>query len=134
MQFIEYLCIVARKKKPIGKTVKTTIVQILLFPLAKLIGIKALNRKILKLAYKSNSNNKSHYCSVLPPNYGKKECMHVNVFDEKILCDFEDTRFYIPKKYDEYLASLYGDYMKLPSEEKQVSHHHFYVKYLKKGD
>lgn len=29
------------------------------------------------------------------------------------------------EKYDDYLKSIYGDYMKLPSKDKQVSHHMF---------
>lgn len=28
----------------------------------------------------------------------------------------------VPKEYDAYLTSMYGDYMKLPSEEKREKH------------
>ncbi|MCQ2596876.1 MAG: LicD family protein [Treponema sp.] len=35
---------------------------------------------------------------------------------------FEDSEFYIPKMYDKVLTNLYGDYMKLPPEEKRVNH------------
>ena len=33
---------------------------------------------------------------------------------------YENIETYIPEKYDEYLTSLYGDYMKLPEESQRV--------------
>lgn len=36
---------------------------------------------------------------------------------------FEDTTFSIPEHYDEVLTSIYGDYMKLPPEEKREPSH-----------
>lgn len=38
---------------------------------------------------------------------------------------FEDRFFMIMRDYDAYLANAYGNYMKLPPKEKQVSHHVF---------
>lgn len=46
-------------------------------------------------------------------------------FKEQINLSFEDTLFPCPKEYDNVLKVMYGDYMKLPPIEKQVSHHHF---------
>ncbi|HQM06647.1 MAG TPA: LicD family protein [Bacilli bacterium] len=43
---------------------------------------------------------------------------------------FEDEQFFIPTEYDSLLKSIYGDYMKLPPKEKQVTHHRnncFYI-------
>ncbi len=54
-----------------------------------------------------------------------------NIFLEKCLLDFEGFKFYAPKKYDEYLKSIYGDYMKLPPKEKQITHHSYTVFYRK---
>ena len=53
-----------------------------------------------------------------PGNRVRKEC-----FDDYIMADFEDTKFRIPVGYDELLTSIYGDYMKLPPAEWQVTHH-----------
>lgn len=36
---------------------------------------------------------------------------------------FEDMDALIPASYDSYLTRQYGDYMKMPSEDKRVSHH-----------
>lgn len=38
---------------------------------------------------------------------------------------FEDTEFWGPSGYDEYLTRTYGDYMTPPPLENQVSHHNF---------
>ena len=43
--------------------------------------------------------------------------------DEVVEMPFEDTRFYAPAGWDELLTQLYGDYMKLPPEEKQIPEH-----------
>jgi lipopolysaccharide cholinephosphotransferase len=55
-------------------------------------------------------------------HYGKwvlpSEC-----FDEYIALKFEDTEFNCPAKYDLYLSSVYGDYMKLPPEEQRENRH-----------
>ena len=40
-----------------------------------------------------------------------------------ILTDFEDTKFYIPEKYDSFLKICYGDYMKLPDEDNRKPSH-----------
>lgn len=46
-------------------------------------------------------------------------------FQETMNHTFEDKEFKIMKGYDDYLKNAYGDYMKLPPKEKQVSHHVF---------
>jgi lipopolysaccharide cholinephosphotransferase len=43
--------------------------------------------------------------------------------DEAVYVDFEDTKLPIPKKWEEYLTYLYGDYMSMiPVSERHVSH------------
>ena len=46
----------------------------------------------------------------------------LNAFETRILMDFEDTKLYMPKDYDQILRNMYGDYMQLPPEEKRKSH------------
>lgn len=43
-------------------------------------------------------------------------------FEEYVLLDFEDTKFFCPAKWDEYLKKAYGDYMQLPPEGKRMIH------------
>ena len=61
-------------------------------------------------------------------NWGMKETMHRNVFGSPKLYVFEDLMIYGAQDADAYLTSLYGDWKKLPPEEKRVTHHD-YVEY-----
>lgn len=47
-------------------------------------------------------------------------------FDQTVEVPFENMSILIPKDYDGYLTSIYGDYMKLPPIEQQVGHHNIY--------
>lgn len=55
-------------------------------------------------------------------------------FEDVMEQPFEDTTVTIPREWDAYLRLLYGDYMKLPPEEKRVSHPHYYVNLHKRVD
>ncbi len=46
-------------------------------------------------------------------------------FEASILMPFEDAEMPLPIGYDNYLRSVYGDYMKLPPEEKRHGNHTF---------
>lgn len=48
-----------------------------------------------------------------------------NLFNDLIKLRFEDGEFYAPAKFDEVLSQLYGDYLKLPPEEKRINQHHY---------
>ena len=48
-------------------------------------------------------------------------------FRDVIELPFESTTVVVPRDYDTYLTLLYGDYMTLPSEEKRISHPHYFT-------
>ena len=75
----------------------------------------------------ASSSNGSKYCSI-PTGRGlcKKECHLTEVFFPPQKAMFEGMEVLIPNKVDQYLSSLYGDYMKVPPPEKRERH--FYVK------
>lgn len=52
-----------------------------------------------------------------------REILPSEVFKEHATAVFEGTEYRIPKGYDKYLSSKYGNYMELPPEEKRVSTH-----------
>lgn len=59
---------------------------------------------------------------------GKKDVYRAEWFIGTQTFRFEDSTIEVPTGYDAYLRHMYGDYMLLPPEEKQVSHHpHFYL-------
>lgn len=48
-------------------------------------------------------------------------------FTDVIEYEFENTTVTIPRDYDSYLKTLYGDYMQLPPEDKRIQHPHFFL-------
>ena len=48
-------------------------------------------------------------------------------FDEGVLLDFENHKFYVPKKWKEILTYKYGDYTKLPPVEKRTPYHGYRI-------
>lgn len=69
----------------------------------------------------SESNGK--YIAYFDSKYGMKDIVERSWFDDTIEIEFENHLFFAPKKYDKVLTSIYGDYMKLPPVEQQVSVH-----------
>ena len=54
-----------------------------------------------------------------------EEILSINMknFTNRKLAKFENERFYIPQDFNNLLISRYGDYMKLPEDEGQISNH-----------
>ena len=57
-------------------------------------------------------------------SYSRTYCS-TSAFLSTTFVQFEGKEYFAPVGYDEWLKSLYGNYMKLPPAEKQVSHHEF---------
>lgn len=55
--------------------------------------------------------------------WGIRELTSSKNFLSTIDADFEGRKYKIPVGYDDYLKTVYGDYMTPPPKEKQVSHH-----------
>ena len=53
----------------------------------------------------------------------KQELYKKEWFSSVVELPFEGLKIKAPVGYKEYLTQMYGDYMKLPPKEKQVSHH-----------
>lgn len=71
----------------------------------------------------------SKFSGVVCGAYREREIMSASVFESYKKIMFENVSVSIISEYDHYLKSLYGDYMKLPPVEKQISHHSFYAYY-----
>ncbi len=52
-----------------------------------------------------------------------REIVPKSFYGEGVTHSFENIDIIIPSQYDLYLSHMYGDYMKLPSEKEQVTHH-----------
>ncbi len=80
----------------------------------------------------ANSKKGDHLASYYG-DYWDKEYLKRSWFDDYIEMPFEHLKVRACKGYDGYLSRLYGDYMKLPPIEKQVTHHYHYYLNMDKG-
>ena len=92
--------------------------------LLKLIGAKRFV-KALEKNIKDNVVQKSNTLSCLNFSTGGSKLWPSNFFEQTTDHIFEGRNFKIPKMYDEYLTSSYGNYMQLPPENDRVSNHNF---------
>lgn len=70
------------------------------------------------------SNKKYDLCNDSFSTYHwKKQVRKVSDLGDGILFPFEKYEFYIPSNYLDYLVQLYGDWKKLPPEEKRGDNH-----------
>ena len=99
---------------------------------AKLVGRERWSR-YLSNEQRRYSFDKQRYIGVT--------CSFVHSTEEKVLkkdyletveVSFEGKTYHGPGNYHQYLTQLYGDYMKLPPEEKRVSEHNFKMFWRKK--
>lgn len=67
---------------------------------------------------KSSGEKLTNYFSV----YGARDISPISYYDDYQYMEFEGKRFRVPIEYDTRLRQLYGDYMKLPPEEKRIPH------------
>ncbi len=66
--------------------------------------------------------------------WGEREIFKREWFGEyPIIINFENIQICAPQDYDSFLTKMYGDYMKLPPKEKQVTHHDYLCLDLEKS-
>lgn len=115
---VYHLCIYRKPAQNRGKLAYIFTKYILtIFPNFLLDFLQNLSKKIIIL-YKDKETE--YVNNIFGMNYEKvkKEVMKM-----PILAKFEDKKFPIPILYDEYLRTLYGDYMKIPKEDKRQPKH-----------
>ena len=99
-----------------------TIIFALPWMICKVIGTGHLNSCFNRLAGLKKFNN-CQFVATASGVYGKREIFSKDVFKDLTEVEFEGIPLYAPTGYSDYLASLYGDYMKLPPKDKQISNH-----------
>ena len=82
-------------------------------------------KRLVKWETKYNDINSFDYYINFSSSYkyGKEVFPRMSIQNGTTQLQFEDTLFCVPKDYDSVLKQLYGDYMKLPPEEKRVYKH-----------
>ena len=87
-----------------------------------IFGYKTQLNKLLNL-FDRYSNNPTNYVMSNNPVYGlEKEIQKASDIENYIDTNFENLKVMIFKNYDNILKTTFGDYMKLPSEDKRKSH------------
>ena len=65
------------------------------------------------------------YCGNLVGNWGIREVMPREILGTPTLYNFENIKVYGAEKPEQYLTYLYGNWQKMPPEEKRKTHHDF---------
>lgn len=97
----------------------------------KPIKIKTYNQLIERL---TENKKESNYMYVLDNGFNFKAIVSKKLLDEKCTHKFEKKSYKIPKRYDEYLRTIYGDYMQLPPENQRCFPHKTIAIDINKGD
>lgn len=71
-------------------------------------------------------SSKGNYITSFEGPYGKGELLDKKIFEDIIYLPFENMLIPAPASFDQYLRSIYGNYMILPPIEKRISHHSHY--------
>lgn len=70
-----------------------------------------------------NATGHTNQVSYLGSKYGAIDVHDAILYRESIFIEFEDGKYPAPCGYDQILWTIYGDYMQMPPEEKQVTVH-----------
>ena len=111
----------AETNSKISKSKFQKIFKNLLRPIAKKIGGERIAKHIqwcCKFFCYETHDKIANACA------GKsyKEAIDKDIMLKRIKGEFEKREFWIPECWDKYLENIYGEYMKLPSEDKRLSH------------
>ena len=87
----------------------------------RIIGSKNLVKMIEKNAQTYDYETSDYVIRMRWSPNGFTGALPKSVF-EKDYGEFEGHTFCIPKGYDQFLTAFFGDYMKIPPEEKRVTH------------
>ena len=119
-----YLLNIKRLRWEKGRSfLKNMLILVLQYALLPLSSDKIISKMDKVATNASMFPTKRRSCLVW--GYGKKEIVPATIHNNHIDVIFEDRKYMAIKDYDIYLTSLFGDYMQLPPEEKQVTHHDF---------
>ena len=92
----------------------------------RFISLSTIMNKILCLQ-KEYSNVQTEL--VIDHDFGMKGIMCQEIYGSPKEVEFEGFRFYGVERPNDYLSALYGDYMTIPSGNKQKQHNFYYLDY-----
>ena len=114
-----------KKKRVLWKKIVIALGQFLLKPISRTYILDKIST--LSQQYLTDHDDNFNLADISVYTYGKRELFPLSDFASTVELDFEDLKLSAPVGYDHVLSSMYGDYMKLPPKEKQISHHDYKV-------
>ena len=105
-----------------GKTKAKTLLKYVLVPAAKAIRSEFISNEIRKIATANKYELSKKVGIITWGLYGPAEAMEKSQFEIPKEVSFEGHTFNVASCIDSYLHNLYGDYMKLPPEDKRKTH------------
>lgn len=97
-----------------------------------LVGVRTVLMKVYPKNHfvRKLAENSKKYSGVPSDKVGnffgwKRISASKEIFADLVDVNFEGRTYKMPKRYDEWLRMFYGDYMKLPPVEEQVTHHSY---------
>lgn len=103
-----------------GNFIKRFIKKTTYFILRATTSIYGINKWEQNIVSRCNTDDEGQiWCSKLSHYTLNKLTMPKEYFGTPILHEFSSRSYYIPAQVDKYLSHLFGDYMKLPPEDKR---------------
>lgn len=113
-----------QKGRSVAKNTVLAISKVLLKAVPRLFILKQIRK--IATRYEDNEDA-SRIADISVFTWGTRELFPAEDLYECINMEFEGNQWPVPKNYHHVLSSMYGEYMKLPPKEKQVSHHDYEV-------
>jgi len=89
---------------------------------ARIIGVHGCKKRLIKIASKFDYSKSEYVAGITWGVYGLGERIVKKDFENIIDIEFEDNIMKCMSCWNEYLTGCYGDYMKLPPENKRMCH------------
>ena len=118
LKILRKILLIAVTSPNSGKTETKRIVKNVIRPFACLFGSHRI-AVLMDCICKVSNNKNGIYVAALTGMYGEREKWLKDEYMPICEAEFEGRKFPINKNYDRYLSNLYGDYMKLPPENKR---------------
>ncbi len=88
----------------------------------EVVGKKKITNYMERYSQKYNKNNSDTFAAVIWQS-AKGGFLKQDDILERVQIKFNDAQIYVPKNYDTYLRSLYGNYMAIPPKSKRKDHY-----------
>ena len=119
MRYLNDICKLKLYKVDESSNLLLHVLKLFLHRLLSLVPLKTLVKRKIKVMKLYDGIKSDYLCSMQSHYSYKKQTISRQIYGKPSLIPFEDALFYGPERVDDYLKHLYGDYMRLPDENKR---------------